>query len=156
MDLKRQLGVSYNSAWMVKRKLMQAMRKREDSQPLRDVVELDDAYLGGETSGGRRGRGAQDALSGRGAGQRGGAAILTVAELGRPLRLRLTPGLPAGGGAVGTSRDRSTAPTTPARHATHSATRPNSATASAGAIRWSISCRVWPTSPCTLRCPIGS
>ena len=52
MDLERQLGVGYNSAWMVKHKLMQAMREREDSQPLRGIVELDDAYLGGETSGG--------------------------------------------------------------------------------------------------------
>lgn len=44
------LGVSYNSA-------MQTMREREDSQPLRGIVELDDACLGGETSGGKRRRG---------------------------------------------------------------------------------------------------
>ena len=54
MDLKRQLGVSYNSAWMLKPRLMQANSEREDSQALRDIVELDDAYLGGETSGGKR------------------------------------------------------------------------------------------------------
>ena len=35
MELMRQLGVSYNTAWMVKHKLMQAMRQRDDSQPLR-------------------------------------------------------------------------------------------------------------------------
>ena len=58
MDLKRQLGVSYNTAWMLKHKLMQTMRERDDSQPLRGIVEIDDAYLGGETSGGKRGRGA--------------------------------------------------------------------------------------------------
>ena len=51
MDLERQLGVSYNSAWMLKDKWMQAMREREDSQPLRGMVELDDADLGGEASG---------------------------------------------------------------------------------------------------------
>ena len=55
MDLKRQLGVSYNSAWRVKHKLMQAMRGSEDCQLLRGIVELDDAYLGGE---GKLGRGA--------------------------------------------------------------------------------------------------
>ena len=55
MDLKRQLGVSYNTAWMVKHKLMQAMRERDDSQRLQGTVELDDAYLGGEASGGQRG-----------------------------------------------------------------------------------------------------
>ena len=35
MGLKRQLGVSYNTAWMLKHKLMQTMRERDDSQPLR-------------------------------------------------------------------------------------------------------------------------
>ena len=58
MGLKRQLGVSYNTAWSVKHKLMQAMRELDDSQPLQGTVELDDAYLGGEASGGKRGRGA--------------------------------------------------------------------------------------------------
>ena len=54
MDLTRQLGVSYNSAWMVKQRLMQAMREREDSQPLRGIFEFDGAYLGGETCGDKR------------------------------------------------------------------------------------------------------
>ena len=31
MDLKRQLGVSYNTAWMLQHKLMQPMRERDDS-----------------------------------------------------------------------------------------------------------------------------
>ena len=31
MDLKRQLGVSYNTAWMLKYELMQTMRERDDS-----------------------------------------------------------------------------------------------------------------------------
>ena len=47
MELKRQLGVSYNTAWLLKHKLMQAIRERDDSQPLLGTVELDDAYLGG-------------------------------------------------------------------------------------------------------------
>ena len=81
MDLKRQLGVSYNSAWMLKHKLMQAMREREDSQPLRGIVELDDAYLGGETSGGKRGRGA--------ARKTPFVAAAQVSADGRPERLRL-------------------------------------------------------------------
>lgn len=83
MDLKRQLGVSYNSAWMLKHKLMQAMREREDSQPLRGIVELDDAYLGGETSGGKRGRGA--------ARKTPFPAAAQVSADGRPERLRLSP-----------------------------------------------------------------
>ena len=83
MDLKRQLGVSYNSAWMLKHKLMQAMREREDSQPLHGIVELDDAYLGGEASGGKRGRGA--------ARKTPFLAAAQVSADGRPERLRLTP-----------------------------------------------------------------
>ncbi len=83
MDLKRQLGGSYNSAWMLKHKWMQAMREREDSQPLRGIVELDDAYLGGETSGGKRGRGA--------ARKTPFLAAAQVSADGRPERLRLSP-----------------------------------------------------------------
>ena len=64
MDLKRQLGVSYNTAWMVKHKLMQAMRERDDSRPLQGTVERDDAYLGREARGGKRGR--AELLSGSG------------------------------------------------------------------------------------------
>ncbi len=37
MDLMRQLGVSYNTAWMLKHKLMQAMRERDDSPGLFNV-----------------------------------------------------------------------------------------------------------------------
>ena len=83
MDLKRQLGVSYNSAWMLKHKLMQAMREREDSQPLRGLAELDDAYPGGETSGVQRGRGA--------ARETPFLAAAQVSAEGRPERLRLNP-----------------------------------------------------------------
>ena len=53
------MGVSYNTAWILNHKLMQTIREQDDSQPLRGVVELDDAYSGGETSGGKRGRGAE-------------------------------------------------------------------------------------------------
>ena len=84
MYLKRQLGVSYNTAWTVKHKLMQTMRERDDSQPLRGIVEVDDAYLGGETSGGKRGRwgSSQDAFCGRGPGECGRASGAAAAEPG--------------------------------------------------------------------------
>ena len=77
------LGVSYNSAWMLKHKLMQVLREREDSQPLRGIVELDDACLGGEASGDQRGRGA--------ARQTPVLAAAQVSAAGRPERLRLSP-----------------------------------------------------------------
>ena len=47
MDLKCQLGVSYNTAWMLTHKLMQTMRERDDSHPLRGLVDMDNADLGG-------------------------------------------------------------------------------------------------------------
>ena len=80
---KRQLGVNYNTAWSVKHKLIQAMRERDDSQPLLGYVELDDAYLGGQATGGKRGRGADR--------KQPFVAAAQVSEDGRPERLRLSP-----------------------------------------------------------------
>lgn len=60
MALHRQLGISYNAAWRMKHKLMQVMLERDDAQPLSGFIEVDDAYLGGERSGGKRGRGSPD------------------------------------------------------------------------------------------------
>ena len=58
MKLHRLLGISYNAAWRMRHKLMQVMMERDREHPLGGWVELDDAYLGGERSGGKRGRGA--------------------------------------------------------------------------------------------------
>jgi ribosomal protein L37AE/L43A len=60
LELMRQLGVSYRSAWLVKHKIMEAMRVREDHRELSGRVEIDDAYLGGELSGGTAGRGSEN------------------------------------------------------------------------------------------------
>lgn len=59
LALKRHLGVSYPTAWLVKHKLMQTMAEREDQRQLSGRVVADDAYLGGVTTGGKRGRGAK-------------------------------------------------------------------------------------------------
>ena len=59
MKLHRLLGISYNAAWRMRHKLMQVMMERDRAHPLGGWVELDDAYLGGERSGGKRGRGAR-------------------------------------------------------------------------------------------------
>jgi hypothetical protein len=56
----RQLGVSYRSAWLMKHKIMEAMRLREGRRELAGRVEIDDAYLGGELCGGKTGRGSQN------------------------------------------------------------------------------------------------
>lgn len=60
MTLHRQLGISYNSAWSIKHKLMQVMKERDDSKRLSGVIQLDDVYWGGERHGGKRGRGSAD------------------------------------------------------------------------------------------------
>lgn len=57
LELKRHLGVCYKTAWLMKHKLM---RQREDSRVLDGRVEIDDAYLGGERTGGKRGRGSEN------------------------------------------------------------------------------------------------
>lgn len=83
MALARHLGVSYNTAWLVKHKLMQTMRERDDSKPLDGLVQIDDAYWGGERRGGKRGRGA--------AGKTPYIAAVACSSDGRPLHMRMTP-----------------------------------------------------------------
>ena len=58
MELHRHLGISYHAAWRMKHKLMQAMLEREQDKTLSGFIEIDDAYLGGERTGCKRGRGA--------------------------------------------------------------------------------------------------
>lgn len=58
LELMRHLGVNYKTAWRIKHKVMQAMVEREDARKLNGFVQIDDAYLGGERNGGKRGRGA--------------------------------------------------------------------------------------------------
>ena len=60
LELSRHLGVCYSSAWRMKHKLMQAMTQRETSRQLTGFVQIDDAYLGGEHNGGKRGRGSEN------------------------------------------------------------------------------------------------
>jgi transposase-like protein len=83
IELARRLGVRQPTAWLMKHKLMRVMLEREAQKPqLEGRVEIDDAYLGGERSGGKRGRGA--------AGKTPiVAAVETTAER-RPRRLKLT------------------------------------------------------------------
>lgn len=58
LELMRHLGVNSKTAWRIKHKVMQAMAEREASRRLQGFVQIDDAYLGGERNGGKRGRGA--------------------------------------------------------------------------------------------------
>ena len=60
LELMRHLGVSYRSAWLMKHKLMEVMYLRERPRKLTGRVEIDDAYLGGERTGGKPGRGSEN------------------------------------------------------------------------------------------------
>jgi ribosomal protein L37AE/L43A len=60
LELKRQIGVCYRTAWLIKHKLLEAMRLVEADRQLTGRVEIDDAYLGGQRSGGKTGRGSEN------------------------------------------------------------------------------------------------
>jgi transposase-like protein len=81
LTLKRQLGVSYPTAWLVYHKLMQAMAAREARYTLRGEVQVDDAYLGGERTGGKAGRGSENKVA--------FVAAVSVNDAGHPLRIKL-------------------------------------------------------------------
>lgn len=57
IELGRRLGTTQTTAWKIKTKLAEVMRIANDAEPLDGRVEMDDAYLGGERSGGNTGRG---------------------------------------------------------------------------------------------------
>ena len=83
IELGRRLGVRQPTAWLIKHKLMRAMAEREAGKPkLAGRVEIDDAYLGGERQGGKRGRGA--------AGKTPLIAAVETTPERKPRRLKLT------------------------------------------------------------------
>ena len=82
MTLHRHLGISYNAAWRMKHTRMQGMMERDREHPLSGWVELDDASLGGERSGGKRGRGAPAKTP--------FVVAVETHEHGHPLRMKLT------------------------------------------------------------------
>ena len=62
LALKREAGVSYNTAWGMKQKIMQVMKERDDRKKLSGIIQLDDVYWGGERHGGKRGRGSANKI----------------------------------------------------------------------------------------------
>lgn len=81
VELARRLGVTQTTAWKLAHKFMQVMLEREQRQPLRGRVEMDDAYIGGKRTGGKRGRGAP--------GKAPFIAAVETNEKGRPTRMKL-------------------------------------------------------------------
>lgn len=81
LSLRRQLGVSYNTAWLIKHKLMQVMVERDVTQSLSGNVQLDDAYWGGERHGGAVGRGSP--------GKTPFVAAVQCTPQGHPVKMRM-------------------------------------------------------------------
>ena len=81
LALKRDLGVSYPTAWLLHQKINRAMADREAAHLLQGAVQLDDAYLGGERSGGKAGRGSENKVP--------FVAALSLDEKGGPTHLKL-------------------------------------------------------------------
>ncbi len=59
LEPKRQIGVSYPTAFKLGHKPMRAMAERDSRKSLSGPIEAGDAYLGGKGRGGKRGRGAK-------------------------------------------------------------------------------------------------
>lgn len=83
LDLKRQLGVSYPTAWLIQQKLMQTMVERDAQYKLSGNVQIDDAYLGGELAGGKAGRGSENKVP--------FVAAISLSAEGRPLYIKMAP-----------------------------------------------------------------
>ena len=81
IELGRRLGVRQGTAWKVKHKLKQVMMERDASKRLTGRVEIDDAYVGGQRTGGKRGRGAP--------GKPPFVAAVETTPRGKPVRLKL-------------------------------------------------------------------
>lgn len=81
MSLSRQLGIGYNAAWRMKHKLMQVMLERGKDKKLGGEILIDDAYIGGERTGYKRGR-----------GTRGKTPFVAAVEMrdGRPRYVKLS------------------------------------------------------------------
>lgn len=58
-ELERNLGVTYKTAWRMAKQIRKLMTKAGNVDLLKGHIEIDEAYVGGRRSGGKRGRGAE-------------------------------------------------------------------------------------------------
>jgi hypothetical protein len=57
LSLKNKIGVAYQTAWTMCNKIRHAMKERDKGYTLSGTVEIDEAFFGSPTEGGKRGRG---------------------------------------------------------------------------------------------------
>jgi len=79
-ELQRQLGVTYKTAWRMGMKIRELIGSVDSFDMLAGHVEMDEAYVGGRRSGGKRGRGAE-----------GKTVVMGMKERGGDLRTEVIP-----------------------------------------------------------------
>lgn len=86
VHLAAMLGTTYKTAWSMLRRIRIAMGQRNETHQLCGVIEFDDAYFGGPTTGKKRGRGTEKAKV---------FVALSLDERGNPgfLKMRVTPNI---------------------------------------------------------------
>ena len=77
-ELERQLGVTYKTAWRMGHEIRKHMADVDGDPVLDGVVEIDETYVGGKTSGGKRGRGAPNKTVVMGMLQRDGDIVTEI------------------------------------------------------------------------------
>ena len=83
LQLSRQLGVAYNTAWMLHSKILRAMSEWDDCYVLQGKVQMDDAYFGGEHPGGKAGRGSENKVP--------IVAAISLNAAGHPIHAKISP-----------------------------------------------------------------
>ncbi len=86
VQLAAMLGTTYKTAWSMLRRMRIAMGQRDETHQLCGVIEFDDAYFGGQTTGKKRGRGTEKVKV---------FVALSLEERGvtRFLKMRVTPNI---------------------------------------------------------------
>lgn len=82
LELSRHLDVKWDTAWLIKQKLMEVMRQRNSIYRLGGDVQIDDAYLGGE-------RPAKPGKTGRSAEGKIPFVIAVETREGKPIHMQL-------------------------------------------------------------------
>ena len=81
LELSRQLGLNYDTTWLLANKILRAMADREETYPLRGKIQIDDVYLGGERTGGKAGRGSEIKIP--------SVATVSMNKAGHPIHIRI-------------------------------------------------------------------
>lgn len=87
-ELQRSLGVTYKTAWRMGQQIRMLMSKADSFDILQGHIELDEAYVGGKRSGGKRGRGAPGKTIVFGMKERGGKMATEIVPNVKKITLR--------------------------------------------------------------------